>query len=150
MDNCKVYFFNAEKISILLALYRIPIFLESLHSMSAIWSLQFKCSLIKTPRNFKQRSREIAFELILRSGISCGNLVFRKGLWKNIYFVFWTFKDNLLLWNQSLILSSSLLTVSNRAWIFLLDLNRLVSSAKIIDSSEDALCKSLMKMRKRF
>ena len=76
-----------------------------------MWSIclfYFKFEDMISSRNLKSVTLSIVILLIFKSG----KMTFRLGVWKHIYLVLLTFKDNLLEHNQRYILSNSLLIVN--------------------------------------
>ena len=107
--------------------------------MYLIWSFHVGFSSRKIPKNFIDSDRLISLLHIHSLWRTKRILSFLLGLWKNEYFVFVTFRDDLLERNHWPIFCNSMLTVSNNAFVFSSGWNKLSSmdimlSANIMSS----------------
>ena len=133
----------------LFVLQRTSTLFETLFSISFLCFFHVKCSSSITPRNFKEFSLSMMLPCSCKEGNFKGIFSSSVSLWKNIYFVFCTFRNRLIAKNQLLIWLSSWFAVSNSALILLSEQYRFVSSAKSTQSRTLVeLLRSFTKIRK--
>ena len=125
----------------------IPILFDVFLDILRMWSFQFNCESIRTPRYF------ILFVCSIYLLLMCREMLFVRcfcAVWNKTNLVLSVFSDNLLAQSHSCTLQSSLLIVNSSDCKFLWEWDKFESSAKRWRSrTEDALLKSFMYNRKR-